>query len=234
VSDIVGIIRDNFLRLRERVDRATEESGRLAGDVMIVGITKYVDTDKARMLFDAGCQHLGESRPQELERKAEALADAGITWHLVGHLQRNKVARTLCHAQMIHSVDSLRLARAIDRIAGEQSRRVPVLLEVNVSGESAKHGFLPDDLPGEFPGIAALPRLELRGLMCMAGLESNEEQTREEFASLRRLLERLQAELPSGHRFQDLSMGMSRDFEIAIAEGATIVRVGSVLFEGVL
>jgi hypothetical protein len=146
-------------------------------------------------------------------------------------MQRNKVERTLPLVSLIHSVDSLRLAESIDAAAGKLDRRVPVLLEVNISGEPAKHGFAPVEIEPLASRLADLAHLEIRGLMCMAGLEGGGDESRRDFAGLRSLRDRLQASCPASFRLPELSMGMSGDYEIAIEEGATIVRVGSALFE---
>ena len=149
---------------------------------------------------------------------------------MIGHMQRNKVERTLPLVAMIHSLDSLRLAEAIDAAAGEVDRKVPVLLEVNVSREPAKHGFAPEEIEPLLPQLIGLKHIEIRGLMCMAGLEGGGDEARREFAAVRTLRDRLQAGCPE-IRMDELSMGMSGDYEIAIEEGATIVRIGSALFE---
>lgn len=233
MNQTLQVLKENYQRVLQRVTLAAEAAGRDPSEITIVGVTKYVDAETARLLFEAGCRHLGESRPQVLDQKATALGDTPITWHMIGHLQRNKVARTLQHASLIHSVDSVRLAEAVNRIAGEQSRVVDVLLEVNVSGESAKHGFAFSEIRELLPSILELPSVSARGLMCMAGLASDESETRNQFAQLRQLRDEMQHQLPDNHQFTELSMGMSSDFELAIAEGATMVRVGSVLFEGI-
>ena len=150
---------------------------------------------------------------------------------MIGHLQRNKVPQTVGLVALIHSVDSLRLAAALDQAASAE-RRVPILLEVNVARESAKHGFDPAGLEPVFSDLAAHRNLEIRGLMCMAGLESGPDEARRQFASLRELRDRLRPNCPPDVRLEELSMGMSGDFELAIEEGATLVRVGSALFEG--
>jgi hypothetical protein len=184
-------------------------------------------------LVAAGCRDLGESRSQELWSKAAELADLSINWHLIGHLQRNKVERTLPLVSLIHSADSVRLIAAINESAAAMWREVPVLLEVNVSGDRSKHGFGPDEIARLLPEIAAFDHVEVRGLMAMAGREGDLESARRDFARLRELRDRLRRELPAGMSLDELSMGMSGDFEAAIEEGATIVRVGSALFEGV-
>ncbi len=150
---------------------------------------------------------------------------------MIGHLQRNKVERTLPLVRMVHSVDSFRLAEAINEASATMVRSMPVLLEVNVSGEAAKHGFAPAEIEPLFPQLLELKNIEIRGLMCIAGLEGGDAAARRDFAALQNLRDRLQASCPAGVRLDELSMGMSGDFEIAIEEGATMVRIGTALFE---
>ncbi len=231
MSDLTARIADNVARVRGRIADAAARSGRTENDITLVAVTKYVSADMVRPLAAAGCLDLGESRPQQLWEKAAALADLPIRWHLVGHLQRNKVRRTLPLVAAIHSVDSPRLLTALDE---ECSRPLPVLLEVNVSGESAKHGFAPETIEPLLAELAGYRNVAVRGLMCMAGLEGGLDAARREFAALRQLRDRLRPNCPPGVALDELSMGMSGDFEVAIEEGATIVRVGSALFEGIL
>ncbi len=145
-------------------------------------------------------------------------------------MQRNKVERTVPLVAMVHSLDSLRLAEAIDAAAGKLDRKMPVLLEVNISRESAKQGFAPEEIEPLLPRLIELKHIEIRGLMCMASLEGGGDEARRDFADLRTLRDRLQASCPETVRLDELSMGMSGDYEIAIEEGATIVRIGSALF----
>ncbi len=233
MSQLVTQIAENLAEVRRRIAEAAVRSGRGAEDVSLVAVTKYVSVVEVRALVEAGCSLLGENRPQELWQKAEALRELPVRWHLVGHLQRNKVRRTLPLVEMIESADSPRLVAAIDRIASELSRRVPLLLEVNVSGEPAKHGFDPAALEACLEELAGYGNVEVRGLMCMAGLEGGPEAARGEFARLRQLRDRLRKRSPEGIALDELSMGMSGDYEAAIEEGATIVRIGSALFRGV-
>ena len=211
---------------------AAQQSGRPPDAVHLVAVTKYVGPAEIRALIDAGCRDLGESRPQSLWEKAAAFADCGVRWHMIGHLQRNKARRTLPCLSLLHSADNLELLEILDRTAGELGRRLEVLLEVNVSGDAAKHGFSPQEMGDVVAWVSELPRLDVRGLMCMAGLESDADQTRREFARLRQVRDDLAGRLPAGVTLPELSMGMSGDFEAAIEEGATLVRVGSALFEG--
>jgi len=223
-------ISENLAEVRGRMAAAAARAGRRAEVVRLVAVTKYVGPDEIRALVAAGCTELGESRPQQLWDRAAELAALPIHWHMIGHLQRNKVERTLPLVAMIHSLDSLRLAEAIDAAAAQGERIVPVLLEVNVSRDAAKHGFAPAEIEPLLPKLCALERLEIHGLMCMAGLEGDGEEARRDFANLRTLRDRLQTICPAKVRLDELSMGMSGDYEIAVEEGATIVRVGSALF----
>jgi PLP dependent protein len=226
-------IRQNLARVREQMAAAAKRAGRDRGEVKLVGVTKYVEPPVARLLVEAGLCDLAESRPQELWTKAAALADLKIAWHMIGHLQRNKVRRTLPLVACIHSVDSLRLLEEISREAVAQSLDARVLLEVNVSGDAAKHGLAPGEVEPLLPKIAELPRLKVLGLMTMAALEGGSDEARRNFAALRELRDSLATYCPGNVSLKELSMGMSGDFEIAIEEGATLVRVGSALFEGI-
>jgi PLP dependent protein len=236
-------IADNLARVRERIARAAEQSGRRADEITLVGVTKYVGAREAAELIAAGCVDLGESRPQELWQKyGEVTAAAGqsvspIRWHLIGHLQRNKIRRILPLLHLVHSVDSDRLLQAIDEELGrdEASQKLPlkVLLEVNTSGEAAKHGLSPEGVEPLLAGADRLRHVSICGLMTMAALEGGPSVAARNFGTLRELRDRLRNVVPDNVRLDELSMGMSGDFEVAIAEGATIVRVGSALWENI-
>ena len=232
MSDVRERIAENMAHVRERIAAAAVRAGRRPDEVTLVAVSKYVGVDEAQALLAAGCRDLGESRPQELWRKAEALGASAIRWHLIGHLQRNKVARTLPLVSLLHSGDSLRLLEAVDAENAAQGRVTPALLEINVSGDATKHGFRPDEVDPLGETLAALNGVQIRGLMAMAGLEGSPDDARREFAQLRELRDRLQTAWCGRFKLAELSMGMSGDFEIAIEEGATLVRVGSLLFEG--
>jgi len=227
-------IAENLADVRRRIADAAARSGRTAAEVTLVGVTKYVSADEIRVLADAGCTELGESRPQQLWDKAAALAGRPIRWHMIGHLQRNKVRRTVPVVEMIQSADSPRLVRAIDTAAVELARRVAILIEVNVSGEEAKHGFAPERVEPFLEEAAGCENVAVRGLMCMAGLDPGADAARRDFAALRQLRDRLQRNCPEDIALSELSMGMSGDYEVAVEEGATIVRVGSALFRGIM
>lgn len=232
MSSIADRLRENLSHVRQRIAEAERRSGRPSGSVQLVAVTKYVGPDVIGVLVELGCRQIGESRPQDLWRKAEQLRDKQVQWHLVGHLQRNKIKRTIPLLSMLHSGDSLRLLEAVDAQAASLGRSVPVLLEVNISGEPAKHGFAPHEMRDVLPRLAELRHLDIRGLMTIAGLEGGLERARRDFRALRQLRDELSAVAPRSIQLAELSMGMSGDFEVAIEEGATIVRVGSALFEG--
>jgi hypothetical protein len=227
---ILPHVQQNWQRVVAEVSDAAQRCGRDPDSIRIIGVSKYVDTETTAALVEAGCRQLGESRPQSLWQKAEALADhAGIGWHLIGHLQRNKVRRVIRHRPLIHSVDSDRLLRAIAEESLLQAIQSDVLLEVNISGEETKTGLPPAELArllerGPVAGVRVL------GLMAMAGWGTDPELARQQFERTRQLRDEL--ERRCGVKLPELSMGMSGDFAEAIASGATMVRIGSRLFEG--
>jgi pyridoxal phosphate enzyme (YggS family) len=220
--------------VEERLRAACARAGRPRAAVTLVAVTKTVSPEVAALLPGLGVGDLGENRPQELWRKAAVLPD--VRWHLIGHLQRNKVERTLPLVRCVHSVDSLRLLTALDaeaeRLAALGREPPTVLLEVNASQEASKHGFRPEEVPELAPALAALKRLRVVGLMTMAAYAADPEQCRPTFALVRGLRDRLQHELGDRHRLEHLSMGMTNDYPVAVEEGATLVRVGTALFEG--
>ncbi|MFM7076308.1 MAG: YggS family pyridoxal phosphate-dependent enzyme [Planctomycetaceae bacterium] len=224
-----GIVRATFERVRTEVAAACARAGRDPGGVTIVGVTKYVGVAAAGALLAAGCTDLAESRPQALWDKAAALPRA--RWHLVGRLQRNKVRRTLPLVSLLHTLDSVRLLGAIEEEEGA-GRVLEVLVEVNLDGDPRRAGVAPDGLGALLDAAAASARVRVRGLMGMASLSGGDggaDTARRQFAALRALRERFAADHPG---LVELSMGMSGDFPEAILEGATIVRIGSALWEG--
>lgn len=227
-------IRANLAEVRARIAAAAASAGRTAEEVRLVAVTKYVDAATTRLVVDAGCADLGESRPQQLWDKAAALADCEIRWHMIGHLQRNKIRRTIPLVHLLHAGDSLRLLEELhnERAATADAAPLSILLEVNVSGDAVKHGFAPRDVPGLLEALSKLPRLEIRGLMAMAGLEDDLATARRRFAEVRELRDSLRTTWAGRFPLDELSMGMSGDYEAAIAEGATLVRIGSALFDG--
>lgn len=231
-------LRENLATVRGRIAEACRHAARRPEAVRLVGVTKYVSAELAAALLAAGCGDLAESRPQSLWAKAEALAGVAPPprWHLVGHLQRNKVRRTIGLVALLHSLDSLRLAEAIDAEAALLGRPCDVLLEVNLAGDPGRTGVAEADVEPLLGSLAAFPHLRVRGLMGMASVPEGAHAAataRRQFARLRDLRDGMQARLGSAVALDELSMGMSDDFVEAILEGATIVRVGSVLWEGV-
>jgi pyridoxal phosphate enzyme (YggS family) len=209
--------------LRQRIDAAASSAGRTPGEVQLLAVSKTFAAEDVAEAYAAGQRLFGESRQQEAAPKIAALP-AGIEWHFIGGLQRNKVRKVLADFACIHSIDSLRLAEYLDRIAGEEGKRPQVYLEVNVAAEESKGGFSPDELIAASAALTGLRNLAILGLMAIPP----EGDSRRWFAATRELRDRLRG--TTGLALPALSMGMSGDFEDAIAEGATIVRVGSALF----
>ena len=231
MSDLAKRIANNLALVRERIAAAAGRSGRSASDVTLVAVTKYVAADVAQAVLAAGCTDLGESRPQELWAKAETVGP-DVRWHLIGHLQRNKVRRTLPLVHLIQSVDSRRLLATLNEEATLAGQQVSVLLEANISGDATKTGLPPAEMEPMWADAARWPQVAIRGLMGMASGTGGESAAKRDFSRLRTLGEQLSRNLPAGVALDELSMGMSGDYELAVEAGATIVRVGSALFEG--
>ena len=214
-------IRANLERVRERVARAAERAGRRAEDVLLVGVSKTVDVARIRAAIAAGLGALGENRVQEARDK---VSDVGrsVQWHLVGHLQTNKVRDALDLFDVIHSVDRIDLARELDRRARAKGRTIDAFVQVNVGGELSKGGWPPEAIETAVGAVSALAGLKVRGLMTIPPAVERPEDARAWFRTMRKLAER--------HGLPELSMGMSADFEVAIEEGATMVRVGTAVF----
>lgn len=215
------LLAENLARVEERIAAACQRAGRSRDSVTLVAVTKTVSVEIANELVLLGLRDLGENRPQELWRKRELIPE--VRWHLIGHLQRNKIERTVPMVHRIHSIDSFRLLKALD-----QYGPATVLLEFNCSDEPTKGGFSPSEVDQVIEALSGLRQLRVTGLMTMAALEADPERCRPTFQRLRRLRDQIHAAYP----LQELSMGMSNDFEVAIEEGATWIRLGSVLFEG--
>ena len=214
-------IAQNLTQVRERIEAACDRAGRAPGDVTLVGVSKGFPVEAIEEACAAGLGDLGENRVQEAAAKIEALAARNVAprWHLIGHLQTNKAKTAADLFAIIHGIDSVRLARALSRRASE---RLPILLEVNVGQEARKFGFDPKEVASALSAIAALPNLDVRGLMTVAPQAVDPETVRPVFRCLR--------ELRDAVGLRELSMGMTGDFEVAIEEGATMVRVGRAIF----
>lgn len=236
-------LRENVRRVRERLAAACARAGRAAGAVRLVAVTKYASEALVAQLAGYGVRDLGENQVQQLAARAERLGSAragldeggagGPVWHMIGHLQRNKVRALLPVCRIVHSVDSERLLEELERRAELLGVTVDVLLEVNIAGEANKQGIAPRDAARLAEAAGRCGRLRVRGLMTMAPLNPDPEAARPHFAALRELLAALRRSGAVGPECRELSMGMSQDYEVAAEEGATLVRVGSVLFEGV-
>jgi pyridoxal phosphate enzyme (YggS family) len=231
MSALAERIAANLGSIHERITAACRRVGRDPAGVRLVAVTKSAELPWIETLVAQGARDLGESRPQQLLERS-ALVAGPVTWHLVGHLQRNKIRKVLPVAAVIHAVDSRALWQRLAEVAAELGLRPRVLIEVNVSGEATKFGFSPVELRAVWRELSADRRLDLAGLMTMAPLSDDPETARPVFAGLRRLRDELRAADPGGPELAELSMGMSGDFEIAVEEGATLVRVGTALFEG--
>lgn len=229
-GSLEAILRQRLAAVEERIAAACRRAGRRREEVTLIAVTKTVSPEVAGLLPNLGVLDLGESRPQELWRKAAALPPA-VRWHLIGHLQRNKIAQTLPLVQSVHSADSERLVRALDDELIRRQATLNVLLEVNASGEASKQGFSPVHTGAVAALLVAVQRVRVVGLMTLAARDENPERCRRTFATLRTLRDELRPLVEPRHTLEQLSMGMSNDFEIAIEEGATLIRLGSVLFE---
>jgi pyridoxal phosphate enzyme (YggS family) len=216
--------------VQERIERACRRAGRSDFDsITVVAVTKGHPIEALYAAREAGLRVIGENRVQEARQKRELAGDLGLSWHLVGHLQRNKVRHALRIFEMIHSVDTLRLAETIDREAAKSGRPARVLVQVNASREASKHGVPVEEAPEVVRRICKLPNLRVTGLMTIAPLTGDERVLRDTFRRTRELFE-LCGERVERFEARDLSMGMSNDYEIAIEEGTTMVRLGTVLF----
>jgi pyridoxal phosphate enzyme (YggS family) len=224
-------LRDRLAVVEDQIQAACARAGRRRDEVTLVAVTKTVSPRVAAALHDVGVADLGESRPQELWHKA-GLLPRTVRWHQIGHLQSNKVEKTLPLVTLIHSVDSSRLLLALEKEAARQQRTPSVLLEVNASGEANKHGLAPAEVAGVLARLPDLRQVRVRGLMTMAAYEEKAERCRPTFALLRQLRDQFQEKVPPPHALNELSMGMSNDFPVAIEEGATLIRLGTVLLEG--
>ncbi len=215
-------------RVEARIEAACQRSGRNRNTVKLVAVSKTFPVETVAKAYAAGLRIFGENRPQELKNKVLALPD-DIEWHFIGHLQTNKIKYVAGKAQLIHSVDSMHLAQALSAFAQSRDIKPEVLVQVNTSAEASKHGFGPDEAAERFLEINELPGLQVKGLMTMAPFTDDETSVRAAFRKLRAIQSAILQQAPRA-LCAELSMGMSGDFEIAIEEGSTIIRVGTALF----
>ena len=228
------VIAERVAGVQARIEAACRRAGRAPGEVTLVAVSKTFPPDVVAAGLEAGLRDFGENKVQELVEKAEALPGArhgaAHRWHMIGHLQRNKARDVAAHADAFHALDSLRLARELDKRCRQEGRTLDCFVQVNVSGEESKFGLDPDAVVGLVEEMAAFEALRLVGLMTLAAPAADPEDVRPQFAHLRRLAEACRAlELPRAP-MTALSMGMSGDFEVAVEEGATHVRLGTALF----
>ncbi|HEL1705703.1 TPA: YggS family pyridoxal phosphate-dependent enzyme [Streptococcus suis] len=210
------------------VAKAAEKAGRPSESVKVIAVTKYVDSSIANQLVNTGITHIGENRVDQFLEKYNALADKQLTWHLIGTLQRRKVKDIIPFVDYFHALDSVKLAQEIDKHA---TKIVKCFLQVNVSGEESKHGFAVSEIDAALAEISLLENIELVGLMTMAPIDATDDELDEIFSKMQEIQEGLAARNLPRMPFTELSMGMSGDFERAIAHGATYVRIGSAFFE---
>jgi pyridoxal phosphate enzyme (YggS family) len=218
----------NLARVRQRIMRAAERAGRRANEITLVAVSKTFPAEAVLAAYEAGLREFGENRVQEFEAKQPKLAHLDATWHLIGHLQSNKAKRAAQLFDRVDSVDSLALAQKLDLAADDQEKRLPVLIEVHLGGETTKSGVAEADLLALAVDISALPHLDLRGLLAVPPYSDDHELARPYFRKLRELRDELSQRF--GRPLSTLSMGMSHDFEVAIEEGATEIRLGTALF----
>lgn len=218
--------------MKERIAVACARAGRRDGDVRLIAVSKTVAPERIREAREAGLREFGENRVQEAAAKIEQLAGLDLRWHLIGHLQSNKARRAASLFGWIHSVDSIELAAKLNAAVGEHENRLPVLLQVNLGGESAKSGVEETNAVHAAQEISGFPRLELRGLMLIPPYREDPEDSRPFFRRLRTLAKEIHAAGMPAASVHELSMGMSHDFEVAIEEGATMIRVGTAIFGG--
>lgn len=223
-------VSENLRQIRQQIQRACERSGRAPESVKLIAVSKTKPAEQILEAYKAGQRVFGENYVQELlEKQSHPLLCAlDIEWHLIGHLQSNKAKYVIGKVAMIQTIDTFHLAQTLSKRAARAAQSVPILLEINISGEESKHGFKPEEVCQEARKIFELPHLEPRGLMTIGS--ADERKARDEFRAMHALFEELRGVAPHPERFSELSMGMSSDFEEAIMQGATMVRVGTAIF----
>lgn len=221
-------LRSRMIEIQQRIDRAARISGRSGQDVTLIAVSKTVDVDRAQAAFNLGIRDFGENRTQELNRKLQAIPQAN--WHMIGRLQTNKVKEVVGKAALIHSMDSWHLAREINKRAQYLQIEMPVLLQVNISGEEQKTGVEPGEVRAFLDSVGELQALRVYGFMTMAPLSYEGEESRPIFAELANLKAQLEGKSFKQVDLKYLSMGMSQDYEVAVEEGANMVRIGSAIF----
>ncbi len=230
-AETIEQIRQNLATVRERIDQACRAAGRDPQEVRLLPVSKTHSADYLRLAYAAGCRMLGENKVQEAYQKWQELEDlTDLEWSVIGHLQTNKARYVARFASEFHALASLRLAQVLNQRLDIEDRHLDVLVQINTSGEKSKFGITPEEAPELIAQLAQFPRLRVRGLMTLAIHSTDQTAVRKCFVMLRELRESLQSTAPEGMQLTELSMGMSGDFELAIAEGATIVRIGQAIF----
>jgi pyridoxal phosphate enzyme (YggS family) len=222
-------VSDNLKRVRDKIAHAASRAGRNPENIQLVAVSKTVEAKRIREAIEAGATLFGENYIQEAREKIKELGHE-VRWDFIGHLQRNKVNHAVDLFEMIHSVDRLSLAREINSVAAKKNKKTRILVQVNISGEEAKSGINPGGVTSLVSEIASMSNLSLEGLMTMPPYFDDPERARPYFTALRELRNKIIAENSGGIRLKELSMGMSGDFEVAIEEGSTAVRIGTAIF----
>jgi PLP dependent protein len=230
IAEVSTEVAGNLAAIRERIRAACTRAGRDPGGVKLVAVTKKVPVERIREGIEAGIDIVGENYIQEAKRKREALPGFPVCWHCIGHLQTNKVKTAIECCDWIETLDREALAIELDRRAESAGRKVPVLIQVNIGGEETKSGVLPDELSSFFKLVSGFDWLDVRGLMALPPFFDQPERVRPYFRQMRELLDMLRQKSLWPERLAELSMGMSGDFEAAVEEGATLVRIGTALF----
>src|SRR6185295_541125 len=222
-------IRERLVRVHQRIARAAERAGRSAEDITLIAVSKTFDAATAQQAVLAGARDLGENRVQEAVQKTASVS-GDVRWHLIGHLQSNKARQAVSIFDVIHTIDSAELVERVDRIAGELDRRPAVLIQVDLAQEPSKSGAPENELPAIVEAVDSAAHMDFRGLMTLPPFFEAAESTRGYFRRLREILEGLNRRRAPERKLTELSMGMSHDFEVAIEEGATMIRVGTAIF----
>ena len=231
-NELVIGMKERIAKIEERICNACAESGRQRSDVTLIGVSKVFPVEYAKAALRAGLTDLGENRVQELVPKYESVKEEGLdcNWHLIGTLQKNKVKYIIGKTKLVHSVDSVELAREINKRSLGCNIVTDILLESNVSGEESKHGFAPSELKGALAELNELDNIRVRGMMTMAPIQSFEGEARSVFEKTKKIFDDLRNESKDPSNWDTLSMGMSQDFEHAIKEGSTCIRIGTSIF----
>ena len=222
-------ISKNIKTVMEKVEKAAQKSGRRVEDITVIAVSKTVEVERIRVALEEGFVDLGENKVQELMEKYDALGE-NCQWHLIGHLQTNKVKYIIDKVRMIHSVDSIELAEEIQKRALKVNRTIDILIQVNVSGEESKFGISPGEVEAFIRKLSTFDHIKVKGLMTIAPYAENQEDIRGVFKQLKKIFIDINAENIDNINMEFLSMGMSNDFEVAIEEGANIVRIGTLIF----